>query len=44
MMIIELTSAVALMLTKQINRFLVHRRGDLRLYLTKISPNISQFC
>jgi len=43
-MIIEFTSAVALMLSKQRNRLLIHKRGDLRLYLTKISPNISKLC
>jgi len=23
---------------------LIHEQGDLRLYLTKMSPNISKFC
>jgi len=31
------------MLRKQRNRLLIRKRGDLRLHLTKISPNISEF-
>ena len=41
--IIELTSAVTLTLSKLRNRMLIHKRGDLRLYLTKMSPNILKF-
>jgi len=33
------TSAVALMLSKQRNRLLIHKRGDLRLYATKWLPS-----
>jgi len=40
--ITELTSAVTLMLSKQRKRLIIHKRGDLRLYLTKMSPNISK--
>jgi len=32
------------MLSKQRNRFLIHKRGDLRLYLTKSCPTISKLC
>ena len=35
---------MALMLLKQRNRLLIQKGGDLRLYLTKMSPNISNFC
>jgi len=31
------------MLSKQRNLWLIHKRGDLRLYLTEMSPNISSF-
>jgi len=41
---VELTLAVTLMLSKQRNRLLIHKRGYLRLYLTKVSPNISNLC
>ena len=37
-------SAVNLMLSKQRNRLLLHERGDLRLYLTKMYPNVSKLC
>ena len=37
-------SAATLMLSKQRNRLTIHERGDLRLYLTKMSPNISKLC
>jgi len=37
-------SAVTLMLSKQRIRLLIHKRGDLRLYLTKMSPNASKIC
>ena len=36
--------AVTLMLSKQRNHLLIHMRGDLRLYLTKMSPNIPKLC
>jgi len=32
------------MLSKQRNRLLIPKRGDLRFYLTKMSPNISMLC
>jgi len=32
------------MLSKQRNRLFIHKRGDLRLYLTKMYPNISKLC
>ena len=32
------------MLSKQRNRLLIHKRGDLRLYLIKMSLNISKLC
>ena len=32
------------MLSEKINGLLIQRRGDLRLYLTKMSPNISKLC
>jgi len=35
---------MTLIFSKQRNRLLIHERGDLRLYLTKISPNISKLC
>jgi len=38
--IIELTSVVTLMLSKQRNCLLIHKQGYLRLYLTKMSPNV----
>jgi len=41
---IELTSVVTIIFSKQRNRFLAHKRGDLRLYLTEMSPNISKVC
>ena len=37
-------SAVTLMLSKQRNRLSITKRGDLRLYLTKMSPNVSKLC
>jgi len=32
------------MLPKERNRLLIHKEGDQRLYLTKMSPNISKLC
>jgi len=33
-----------LMLSKQRNRLLIHKRGDLRMNLTQTSPNILKLC
>ena len=35
-------SAVTLLLSKQRNRLSISKRGDLRLYLTKMYPNIKK--
>jgi len=37
-------SAVTLMLSEQRNRSFTHKRGDLRLHLTKMSPNTTKHC
>jgi len=37
-------SAVTLMLSTQRNRLAIDKRGDLRLYLTKMFPDISKLC
>jgi len=32
------------MISKQRNRLLIQKQGNLKLYLTKMSPNISKLC